>query len=137
MGDHAGYLHCDMYPAYSQLPYVKIVGCWAHVRRYFHDATPKKSEESIAKVGLDYCNRLFRLEKEWAELSPDEWLELSNNLAERAIKSLVMGRKNGLFSKSFEGAKSTAIILTILEGYLPWNEIIQKMFRLPDADMKK
>ncbi|MBK0347922.1 hypothetical protein JDW15_08830, partial [Aerococcaceae bacterium zg-ZJ1578] len=25
----------------------------------------------------------------------------------------------------------------VLEAYLPWNETIQKMFRLPDTDMKK
>ena len=42
-------------------------------------------------------------------------LVLSNNLAERAIRGLVMGRKNWLFSQSFEGAKSSAIILSLLE----------------------
>ncbi|KXT87819.1 Mobile element protein [Streptococcus oralis] len=40
---------------------------------------------------------------------------MSNNLAEQSIKSLVMGRKNWLFSQSFEGSKSTAIILSLLE----------------------
>lgn len=35
-------------------------------------------------------------------------------MAERAIKSLVMGRKNWLFSQSFEGAKSSAIIMSLL-----------------------
>ena len=42
-------------------------------------------------------------------------LVLFNNLAERAIKSLVMGRKNWLFSQSFEGSQSSAIIMTLLE----------------------
>ena len=42
-------------------------------------------------------------------------LVLSNNMAERAMKTLVMGRKNWLFSQSFEGAKSTAVILSLLE----------------------
>ena len=37
-------------------------------------------------------------------LLEDGNLVLSNNLTERAIKSLVIGRKNGLFSQSFEGA---------------------------------
>ena len=41
----------------------------------------------------------------------DGSLALSNNLAERAIKGL----KNWLFSQSFEGAKSSAIILSLLE----------------------
>ena len=36
-------------------------------------------------------------------------------MAERAMKTLVMTRKNWLFSQSFEGAKSTAIILSLLE----------------------
>ncbi|QQA37325.1 IS66 family transposase [Tuanshanicoccus lijuaniae] len=218
LGDYKGYLHCDMYQGYQQLPYVKSVGCWAHVRRKFFEANPKKGVKGLAKVGLDYCDRLFHLEDKWADLSPEErcqqrqekmlpvmdeffnWcrnqrplkgsklqkaidyalnhevdfrtvledgrLVLSNNLAERAIKALVMGRKNWLFSKSFEGAKSNAIIMTILEtakrhhlnterymaylleqlpneplfekngvleAYLPWNENIQKLFRVSEA----
>ena len=48
-------------------------------------------------------------------LLEDGNLVLSNNLAERAIKSLVIGRKNWLFSQSFEGAQSSAIIMTLLE----------------------
>lgn len=45
----------------------------------------------------------------------DRHLVLSNNLAECAIKSLVMVRKNWLFSQSFEGVKATAIIMSLLE----------------------
>lgn len=35
-------------------------------------------------------------------------------MAEHAIKYLVMRRKNWLFSQSFEGAKSSAIIMSLL-----------------------
>ena len=45
----------------------------------------------------------------------DGYLELSNNRAERAVKEIVMGRKNWLFSQSSTGAKSMAIIMSILE----------------------
>jgi hypothetical protein len=45
----------------------------------------------------------------------DSRLELSNNRAERAVKEIVMGRKNWLFSQSSTGAKSMAIIMSILE----------------------
>ncbi|MFZ2685718.1 MAG: transposase, partial [Lactobacillus amylovorus] len=44
----------------------------------------------------------------------DSRLVLSNNLAERAIKTLVIERKNWLFSQSFNGAKSS-IILSLIE----------------------
>lgn len=42
-------------------------------------------------------------------------LVLSNNHADRAIKTLVIGQKNWLFSQSFDGAQSSAIILSLIE----------------------
>lgn len=45
----------------------------------------------------------------------DGRLELSNNRAERAVKEIVMGRKNWLFSQSSTGANAMAIIMSILE----------------------
>ncbi|WP_057569387.1 IS66 family transposase, partial [Streptococcus pneumoniae] len=168
LGDYSGYVHCDMWSAYRQLEEAKLVGCWAHVRRKFFEATPKQADKSsLGAKGLAYCDQLFSLERDWEDLSADERLQrrqeelyplmenffawcrrqsvlpgsklgraieyslkyeetfktilkdghlvLSNNLAERAIKSLVMGRKNWLFSQSFEGAKATAIIMSLLE----------------------
>lgn len=168
LGEYDGYVHCDMWSAYRQLPKAKLVGCWAHVRRKFFEATPKQADkQSLGRKGLAYCDQMFSLEASWAELPSAErlckrkerlaplmttffdWcrnqsvlpgsklgraityalkyeetfktvltdgsLVLSNNLAERAIKGLVMGRKNWLFSQSFEGAKSSAIILSLLE----------------------
>lgn len=44
----------------------------------------------------------------------DGRLEISNNRAERAIKELVMGRKNWLFSTSFKGAQASGIILSVM-----------------------
>lgn len=42
-------------------------------------------------------------------------LVLTNNMAERSIKELVMGRNNWIFSQSFKGAQSVAIILSIIK----------------------
>lgn len=85
----------------------------------------------------------------------DGRLVLTNNLAERGIKSLVMGRKNWLFAATTGGARSNAAILSIqetakanglnprtyfeyllthlpnqknipLEAYLPWASKVQK-----------
>lgn len=38
----------------------------------------------------------------------DGLVDWSNNAAERSMKSMVIGRKNWLFSTSTDGAKSTA-----------------------------
>ena len=57
----------------------------------------------------------LKYENTFRTVLQDGDLVLSNNLAEQSIKSLVMGRKNWLFSQSFEGAKSSAIILSLIE----------------------
>ncbi len=62
----------------------------------------------------------------------DGHLELSNNKAERAVKSLVMGRRNWLFSQSFAGAKASGIILSLIEtakrnGLDPEKYLLEKL----------
>lgn len=67
----------------------------------------------------------------------DGRLELSNNRAERAVKELVIGRKNWLFSKSEKGARSTGIILSIVRtaienGLDPRKYLIHLFERIPN-----
>lgn len=45
----------------------------------------------------------------------DGRIEISNNRAERSIKPFVIGRKNWLFCNTPSGAKSSAIIYSIIE----------------------
>jgi hypothetical protein len=66
-----GYLHTDAYPGYNKLTEqgVTLIRCWAHLRRKFDEALkalPKNERAaSPANLGLDYCNRLFKLEGEY------------------------------------------------------------------------
>ena len=71
-----GFCHTDGYSAYKNLPNVTLVGCWAHTRRKFDEAYKiSKVEHSPAKIGLDYCNQLFALEREFSEMLPEERFE--------------------------------------------------------------
>ena len=45
----------------------------------------------------------------------DGRLELDNNIAERAIKPFVIGRKNWLFSDTVRGAEASAAIYSVVE----------------------
>lgn len=45
-------------------------------------------------------NYVLKHQEAFEHILLDDRLELSNNKAERAVKSLVMGRKNWLFSQS-------------------------------------
>lgn len=72
-----GWLHADGYQGYHRLPEsIRVVGCWAHARRKFDEALqvlPEESrKDSQAAIGECYCTELFRIEKELAELLPEE-----------------------------------------------------------------
>ena len=72
-----GYLQVDGYSGYNRLEEITLVGCWAHARRKFDEALKvlppeKKDADVAAKRGLEFCNRLFALERELKKVSPEE-----------------------------------------------------------------
>ena len=81
----SGYLHTDGYAGYHKLAEnpelkgggIKLVGCWAHARRKYDEALKALSaKESPAAVaihqGMEYCNKLFKIEEEIKDISPEE-----------------------------------------------------------------
>ena len=76
----SGYLHADGYVGYEGLPNVELVGCWAHARRKFAEAAKSlppssKSSTSVkpaALEGLEFCQALFKIEKELKDLTDEE-----------------------------------------------------------------
>ena len=71
-----GYLHVDGYSGYGSLLWLILVGCWAHARRYFHEAlesvSPHARKKAVAAEGLAFCNRLFAIERDLHDVSPEE-----------------------------------------------------------------
>ena len=71
-----GYLHSDGYSGYNRLTDVTRCGCWAHLRRKFVEAIPKGKASgpggTNAETGRNYCDRLFRIEGELKDLSPED-----------------------------------------------------------------
>ena len=174
---YSGYGHVDGYKGYNKVKNIILSACWAHARRAFVDALkalPKNiSKDNIALTisnkGLEYCDKLFEIERLLKEFTPelryeerlkrskplleefkvwldyyyirtlpkspagkairyciniwnklivflkDGRLEISNNRAERTIKSLVLSRKNFLFCKTQRGANACAVIFSIVE----------------------
>jgi len=75
--DFTGYMHVDGYQGYNNLTGITLVGCWSHARRMYDkalSALPKEKQNSdvAARKGLDFCNRLFALERELKNLSAEE-----------------------------------------------------------------
>ena len=75
------YLNVDGYPGYNGLPGVTLVGCWAHARRKFNEALKalpdsKRSAAVTAKEGLEFCNRLFDIERDLKDATPEKRYEI-------------------------------------------------------------
>jgi len=163
-----GVLVADGYSGYNVVSQAVRAGCWAHMRRKWREAMPKKAttQNSKAAIGYEFCNRLFEIEQDLETLPAEErleqrrlrskpvvdeyydWLEtlfkpsgklkkavtyavnqrpylcafldhgeieISNNQVENAIRPLVVGRKNWLFSDTPQGAEASAIIYSLIE----------------------
>ncbi|KYA50399.1 transposase [Streptococcus pneumoniae] len=87
-------VNCEQLEAYRQLEEAALVGCWAHVRPLLEDFFAWCRRQSVlsgSKLGraIEYS---LKYEETFKTILKDGHLVLSNNLAERAIKSLVMGR---------------------------------------------
>lgn len=81
-----GYLHVDGYAGYRKLPTegtspdhtsVTLVGCWTHARRKYDEALKALGAKAtpaatLTKQGLEYCNKLFRIEREVEKLPTAE-----------------------------------------------------------------
>ena len=84
-GDHAkqflegfhGFLVSDAYAGYEKVEDITRCLCFSHLRRYYLEAIPldsgkKEIPGSGGAIGRAYCDKLFRLERKWKELTPEE-----------------------------------------------------------------
>ncbi len=75
-----GYLQVDGYSGYHNIDNVTLVACWSHARRKFDESLkqlPKSAQatRSLAKTGLDFCNRLFAIERKLKNVTVEERYE--------------------------------------------------------------
>ena len=70
------------------------------------------------------------------------YLSIDNNAAERALKNVVIGRKNFLFCGSDRGGRSAAVIYTLIEsakrcGANPYEYLRDVLARLPQTRLSE
>jgi len=85
---------------------------WNKIRTWLEDALPKILPKSPLGKALAY------LHKNWSKLTrylEDGRLNIDNNLTENAIRPFVVGRKNWLFACSPKGARSSAMLYSVIE----------------------
>ena len=65
--------------------------CWAHNRRYYYQAVPldKDKEMNISSLeykGVDYCDKLFEIERQIADFDLPEKLEARQKLSKPIVE---------------------------------------------------
>ena len=67
----SGYLQTDGYSGYNKIQNVKRYYCLAHIRRKFHEIIvelkPETLKQSRAVIGFNYCEQLYKIEKDLRE----------------------------------------------------------------------
>ena len=76
-----GILVTDAYAGYEKAEGVTRALCFAHLRRYWIESIPldgsgKEIPGSMGAVGRAWCDRLFKIEREIKEMSPQDRLEV-------------------------------------------------------------
>ena len=90
--DYKGYLQTDGYSGYNSVSEAKRIYCLAHIRRKFHEVIINLNEEALkesrALIGFNYCEQIYKFEKELRDTysnNPDyyeiRYKERSNKLA--------------------------------------------------------
>ncbi|MGI6226322.1 MAG: IS66 family transposase [Peptococcales bacterium] len=92
--DFNGFLQTDGYPGYNDVENVTLVGCFAHARRGFTDALkalPKNSDltRTNANEGLEFCNQLFKIERDLKDLTPEERYEKRIELSKPVLEAFL------------------------------------------------
>lgn len=91
LSSFTGYLQSDGYSAYNQFEEklgVHLVGCMAHIRRYFENAL--EENKSLAEHALTEIQQLYIIERkaDEKELSPEETAALRQKLATPILDAL-------------------------------------------------
>jgi transposase len=97
---------------------------------------PKKSATGLA------INYALNNEAALKRFLDDGKIEIDNNAAERAMRSIALGRKNWLFAGSDAGGETAAAIYTVTEtaklnGINPWEYLKQVLARIQDHNAQR
>jgi transposase len=108
------------------------------MRVWLDEMEAKVLPKSALGMAVTYCRN------QWSKLLTfllDGRLEIDNNRSERAIKPFVIGRKNWLFANTARGAKSSAVIYSLVEtakenGLSPFPYLTYLFEQLPNINLK-
>ena len=106
-----GTIICDGYSAYGSLPDITFANCWAHVRRYW-----LKAESKNGKIGVNYCDRLYNLERKFKFLSPSKRRKARRKYSKPIVDSFLKWIDESPFFGKTALAKAAEYTLKLKQG---------------------
>lgn len=110
--DFTGVLHADAYSGYNGLlegEKVQKAGCWAHVRRKFHEVTIASDNARIALDALDDIGKIYDVERAARGLDPGVRLEMRKKESSIIIDELLTNWKKLLHHLPQKSSTAKAI----------------------------
>lgn len=124
---YKGYIQSDGYAGYNKVKNVIQITCLAHIRRKFKDAydllPEKEAKDTLTYKGLEYCQKLYKIEAKIKELPPDEKYNRRLQESKPIIEEFEEWLKNQRMHSSNVNSFGKAIIygdnqITKLKNYL-------------------
>ena len=122
LNNYSGYLQCDGYGVYDKIgasPQIKLIGCLAHARRYFHEALA--TDKVRAEHALSIIQRIYGIDKKLkegilqgnrAQIIDPLLLELKawiNKQANSVLPKSAIGKAMSYFIRQWPKLKNTTI----------------------------
>lgn len=105
------------------------------IKAWLDDLHPKVLPHSLLGKAINYALEQWYAVSRYVD---DGRLAIDNNIAEREIKSFVIGRKNWLFSDSTDGAYASAVMYSLVNtakanGINPYQYLYHLFEKMPYA----
>ena len=134
---YSGYLQTDGYEGYDSairgMPGIVHVGCFAHGRRYFFEASKATKKHHSAEEGIKHIRRLYRLEEELRS----QQLDAEAFLAERKARAgpMLSDFKEWLLKRKGEVLTSSLLGKAINYSLSQWDKMtayLESPYLTPD-----
>ena len=113
LDDFSGYLVTDDYAGYNAVCVansITRIACWAHARRKFTDALKaQKTKSGKAQMAVNYIAKLYRIEKQCADLSNEARLLIRQNESASIINEMQAWLDKSILQSPKESALGKAL----------------------------
>jgi transposase len=122
---YEGFIQTDGYKGYAEvgsLPGIVHVGCWAHVRRKFDEASKAVKKAGSAREALSKISRLYTVERELRELNLAD-AEFTQK-RKQAVEPILAAFKTWLDKRSIQVAPSTLLGKALRYTQREWPKLV-------------